>query len=129
MSTETIEKKKIRVDNSEKIELKKPAMYRVMLHNNDITPFETVKKVLKEVFKHNSAKAQDIMMQAHRNGKAQCYDNTSKKIAEAMKKKAEDYCERKELEEPTILSSFGNFPLQSRYKDLKFSVEKVLDEQ
>lgn len=48
--------------------LKKPSMYRVMLHNDDFTPREFVVHVLEKFFSKNETQAQQIMLQAHKNG-------------------------------------------------------------
>lgn len=47
---------------------KKPAMYKVMLLNDDFTPMEFVVYVLERVFKRSRADSTDIMMNIHKTG-------------------------------------------------------------
>ena len=49
-------------------EVKKPSMFKVILHNDDITPRDFVVKVLKKFFGKNDDSASMIMYAAHRNG-------------------------------------------------------------
>jgi ATP-dependent Clp protease adaptor protein ClpS len=66
------------VDNNEAFEdglaikvrpkTKKPAMYKVMLLNDDFTPMEFVVYLLERVFKRSRADATDIMMNIHKSG-------------------------------------------------------------
>lgn len=48
--------------------LKKPKMYRVLLHNDDYTTMEFVVYVLQSVFHHDETKAVQIMLHVHRSG-------------------------------------------------------------
>ncbi len=50
--------------------LKEPDMYAVVLHNDDYTTKEFVVEVLASVFHKHYAEATNIMLRAHRNGKA-----------------------------------------------------------
>ncbi|MCY3021289.1 MAG: ATP-dependent Clp protease adaptor ClpS [Planctomycetota bacterium] len=45
-------------------------LYRVLIHNDDVTPMGLVVHVLMSVFKKNSAEATDIMLEAHHTGVA-----------------------------------------------------------
>jgi ATP-dependent Clp protease adaptor protein ClpS len=55
-----------------KPQLKKPAMYKVMLLNDDYTPMEFVIEVLQTFFIMNREKATQIMLTVHTAGKATC---------------------------------------------------------
>jgi ATP-dependent Clp protease adaptor protein ClpS len=55
------------VTESEK-KLKPPAMYKVLLHNDDYTTMEFVVYVLETVFHRTRAAATEIMLHVHRNG-------------------------------------------------------------
>ena len=48
--------------------LKKPKLYRVLLHNDDYTTMEFVVMVLKTVFHHRHEVAIQIMLNVHRQG-------------------------------------------------------------
>ena len=51
-------------------EVKEPDMYKVVLHNDDYTTKEFVVQVLAEVFHKSFPEATNIMLRAHRDGKA-----------------------------------------------------------
>jgi len=51
-------------------ETKEPDMYNVVLHNDDYTTKEFVVEVLATVFHKPYPEATNIMLRAHRNGKA-----------------------------------------------------------
>jgi ATP-dependent Clp protease adaptor protein ClpS len=51
-----------------KDELKKPRLYKVVLHNDDYTTMEFVVWVLMSVFHHDEATATGIMLHVHKNG-------------------------------------------------------------
>jgi ATP-dependent Clp protease adaptor protein ClpS len=48
--------------------LKKPTLYKVLLHNDNYTTREFVVAVLKEVFHKSEAEAVQIMLHVHYNG-------------------------------------------------------------
>lgn len=48
--------------------LKKPPMFKVLLHNDDFTTMEFVVFVLRTVFRRNEADAFTIMMKVHHEG-------------------------------------------------------------
>jgi ATP-dependent Clp protease adaptor protein ClpS len=48
--------------------LKRPKLYKVLLHNDDYTTMEFVVALLQHVFHHNEAAAQTIMLHIHRYG-------------------------------------------------------------
>lgn len=56
----------------QKPKLQRPPMYKVILHNDDYTPFELVIKVLVDVFKMNQSTAVKTMLHAHQNGLVVC---------------------------------------------------------
>ena len=56
----------------EKVKLKKPNMYAVIMLNDDYTPMEFVIYVLQSVFKKNYEDAKTIMLLIHNEGKGIC---------------------------------------------------------
>lgn len=48
--------------------LKRPRMYRVLVHNDDYTTRDFVVDVLKTVFHHSDAEATRVMLHIHYNG-------------------------------------------------------------
>ena len=48
--------------------LKKPPLYKVLLHNDDYTTMEFVVYILQNVFRHDVTKATQIMLHIHRRG-------------------------------------------------------------
>ena len=48
--------------------LKKPKLYKVLLHNDDYTTMEFVVFVLQSIFHRSEAEAVQIMLHVHRNG-------------------------------------------------------------
>jgi len=51
-----------------KDQLKEPALYKVILMNDDFTPMDFVVHVLQKFFARNSEDANRIMMQVHQHG-------------------------------------------------------------
>lgn len=51
-----------------KTRTKKPAMYKVLLLNDDFTPMEFVVYVLERVFRKTNAEANQIMIKVHQDG-------------------------------------------------------------
>ena len=49
--------------------LKPPAMFKVLLHNDDYTTMEFVVQILESVFHRSEAEAMQIMLHVHRTGK------------------------------------------------------------
>jgi ATP-dependent Clp protease adaptor protein ClpS len=55
-----------------KTKTQKPAMYRVLLLNDDFTPMEFVVHILERFFGKNREEATEIMFQVHRRGVGVC---------------------------------------------------------
>ena len=55
-----------------RLKTKKPAMYRVLLLNDDFTPMDFVVHVLERFFNKTQEEATDIMLQVHRKGVGVC---------------------------------------------------------
>ena len=51
-------------------ETKLSPLYRVLIHNDDVTPMDFVVRVLVEVFRLDGPRAVDVMMEAHTKGVA-----------------------------------------------------------
>ena len=51
---------------------KKPAMYRVLLLNDDFTPMEFVVRILEKFFGKDNQEAMEIMLQVHHRGVGIC---------------------------------------------------------
>lgn len=60
------------VIEAEKLDLKEPSRYKVMLFNDDYTTMDFVVMVLMVIFHRSLADAQNIMMSVHKSGKAVC---------------------------------------------------------
>jgi ATP-dependent Clp protease adaptor protein ClpS len=52
----------------ERPKTKKPAMYKVLLHNDDYTTREFVVLVLQQIFHHSEGEANRIMLHVHNSG-------------------------------------------------------------
>lgn len=74
---------------------KKPAMYRVLLLNDDFTPMEFVVHVLERFFGKNKQEATEIMMQVHRRGVGVCGTYTYE-VAETKVNLVMDYARKNE---------------------------------
>lgn len=57
---------------SKKTEIKPPAMYHVILNNDDYTPMDFVIEILARFFAMDLEKATQVMLQVHYEGKAIC---------------------------------------------------------
>lgn len=55
-----------------KLDLDKPRMYRVLLHNDDYTTMDFVVSILCDVFKKTMDEAVQIMFAVHNDGVGQC---------------------------------------------------------
>jgi ATP-dependent Clp protease adaptor protein ClpS len=72
---------------------KKPAMYKVLMLNDDYTPMEFVVHVLERVFAKNRQDAMRIMLHVHRRGVGLCGVYTYE-VAETKVTQAVDYARR-----------------------------------
>ncbi len=63
METQSIIKEEV------KQKIKKPRMYKVLMHNDDFTTMEFVVEVLMTIFNKSLSDANKIMMDVHRLGK------------------------------------------------------------
>ena len=52
----------------EEKKVKRPRMYRVVLHNDDYTPMDFVVRLLQTVFHHSESRATEIMLHIHNKG-------------------------------------------------------------
>lgn len=72
----------------ERTQTKKPAMYKVLLLNDDYTPMEFVIHVLERFFQKSRQDATDIMMHVHRRGVGLCgvytYEIAETKVNQVM---------------------------------------------
>jgi ATP-dependent Clp protease adaptor protein ClpS len=73
------------VDAKTERDLKEPAMYRVLLHNDDYTTMEFVVQVLMLVFHKSVEQATHIMLNVHKRGTGMCgvftYEVAETKVA------------------------------------------------
>ncbi len=53
-------------------DVKPPAMYNVVLHNDDYTPMEFVVELLQKFFRMNIEQATEVMLSVHYQGKGVC---------------------------------------------------------
>ena len=76
------------VVTKEKIEVKKPKLYKVILLNDDYTPMEFVVHVLERFFGMNTEQATEIMLHVHRRGVGICgvfpYEVAETKVTQVM---------------------------------------------
>ena len=72
--------------------LKKPAMWKVIMLNDDYTPMEFVVEVLQVFFGMNGEKATQIMLAVHQTGKATCGIYT-KDVAETKSTQVNEYAQ------------------------------------
>ena len=74
--------------NKEKLKVKKPSLYKVIMHNDDFTTMEFVVEVLKTVFNKDINTSNKIMMDVHKIGRGIVgvypYDIAATKVAIAL---------------------------------------------
>jgi len=73
-----------------KPELERPALYRVVLLNDDYTPMEFVVEVLQVFFGMNREKATQVMLHVHTRGKGVCGVYT-REVAETKVSQVNDF--------------------------------------
>ncbi|MCB9743188.1 MAG: ATP-dependent Clp protease adapter ClpS [Alphaproteobacteria bacterium] len=88
----------------ERTKLKKPKMYKVLLHNDHYTTMEFVVYVLQRVFRHSDAEATRIMLHIHTSGIGVAGVFT-REIAETKSRKVIELARR------------ADFPLQCTYEE------------
>lgn len=74
---------------------KKPAMYRVLLLNDDFTPMDFVVHILEKFFSKNRQEATEIMLHVHRRGVGVCGVYTHE-VAETKVNMVMDYARKNE---------------------------------
>lgn len=73
--------------------LKEPALYKVLLLNDDFTPMEFVVSLLEKLFGMDREKATRVMLTVHTQGKGVCGIYTYE-IAETKVAQANEYAQR-----------------------------------
>jgi ATP-dependent Clp protease adaptor protein ClpS len=77
----------------EKPKTKKPAMYKVLMLNDDFTPMDFVVHILERFFTKTKEEATAIMLQIHQTGVGMCgvytYEVAETKVSQVMA-----YCKR-----------------------------------
>ena len=65
-----------------------PARYKVVIHNDDVTPMHFVIQLLIEVFNKNISEAEELMLKVHNDGTAVAgvysYEIAEQKVAESV---------------------------------------------
>ena len=74
ISDNLIEEKVVRpiAKKKQKLKIKKPPLYKVILLNDDFTPMEFVVHILTSFFKMNANSATRLMLQIHTQGNGVC---------------------------------------------------------
>ena len=86
----------------EKVKIKRPPLYKVILHNDDYTTMEFVIVVLQKIFHKTSIEAENLMLKIHNDGAAICGIYTYE-IAETKRIKVEQYA--KDHAHPLVCST------------------------
>lgn len=91
--TNTKEKTRPRIKETirQREQIETPKNYRVVLLNNPVTDFDAVTDVLRTIFQKALAEASQIMMYAHRNGRALVMTST-REICNQKVEEARNYC-------------------------------------
>ena len=61
---------KSQIRERQRISIKEPKNYHVIMHNDDITTMDFVIMILKEIFLYDDNMSVDLMLQVHNAGKA-----------------------------------------------------------
>ena len=87
-------KENIGIDNNsnvlleEKVEVKRPSFYQVLIKNDDYTPMEFVILVLEKYFSKSRNEATQIMLHVHQKGMGVCglypYEIAETKVVQVM---------------------------------------------
>jgi len=87
-------KKDIEIDNNsnvlleEKVEVKRPSLYQVLIKNDDYTPMEFVILVIEKYFSKSRNEATQIMLHVHQKGVGVCglypYEIAETKVVQVM---------------------------------------------
>ncbi|MCR5733665.1 MAG: ATP-dependent Clp protease adaptor ClpS [Lachnospiraceae bacterium] len=76
--------------NQTSVGIREPRQYNVIMLNDDFTTMEFVVMILIEIFKKDSATAEQLMLMVHRNGRAVVgaypYDIAVSKVNKALTK-------------------------------------------
>ncbi len=68
-----------------RLRTKEPALYRVLLHNDDFTPMDFVVEIIQSIFNKDRQKATQIMLDVHNKGIGVCgvypYEVAETKVA------------------------------------------------
>ena len=72
MNTKVKDRTQIEEKNQTRLELLRPSWYQVVLLNDDFTPMEFVVNILINIFQLEPERAQSLMLQVHRQGRAIC---------------------------------------------------------
>ncbi len=85
----------LEVAESTSVETRLAPLYRVLIHNDDLTPMDFVVRVLGEIFRLNWARSVQVMLEAHLKGvafvvtepleKAEFHVDQAKSLARARK--------------------------------------------
>jgi len=89
-----IEDDKTGIITREKVSVKKPKMYKVLMHNDDYSTMEHVIHVLRKFFSKNQDDAYSIMLKVHNEGIGVCGIYT-REIAESKTLKVNRYSREK----------------------------------
>lgn len=81
-------KEQTAVKERQRLRIKEPRRYKVMIFNDDFTPMDFVVHILETIFFKSAEEAEDIMLKTHHERKAvvgiYCYDIAKSKVEKAM---------------------------------------------
>lgn len=100
----------------EETRTKKPQMYKILLHNDDTTPFQFVEGLLSHYFQINAEKAKAISWTVHTQGLS-FIALFRKEIAEAKTQEVNDFCQSQDH------PKYGDAPEFPQKIELRFSCE------